>query len=64
MVSATMMSIKTVVSASVKSKWTKTTKLSFNEKVGRDPDKGWVDQLVVVGADADDEEDAGGRGDG
>ena len=37
---------------------------SFNEKVGRDPDKGWVDQLVVVGADADHEEDAGGRRDG
>ena len=37
---------------------------SFNEKVGRDPDKGWVDQLVVVSADADHEEDAGGRRDG
>ena len=33
---------------------------SFNEKVGRDPDKGWVDELVVVSADADHEEDAGG----
>ena len=37
---------------------------SFDEKVGRDPDKGWVDQLVVVGTDADHEEDAGGRRDG
>ena len=37
---------------------------SFNEKVGRDPDKGWVDELVVVSADADDEEDAGGCRDG